>query len=204
MSLEPPVEAVYSSPYYRCLQTINPFVELQQGRLANTYQGPEPAKPLDTTAATIRPEYGLCEWFGSAPFDHPTPAPPEMLKTMFPAYDDNYRSARSPSRRGETLAQLYERVAAAAQAIVDHCDAEDRRAVILCTHAAVVIALGRVLTGDIPDDVEREDFRAFTCGLTTYRRAAVPSTKSKAPCKWPAAFLGALYRGADQQQQQAT
>ncbi len=32
---------------------------------------------------------------GDADFDHPTPAPSEMLKRMFPAYDETYVSDRS-------------------------------------------------------------------------------------------------------------
>lgn len=56
------------------------------------------------------------------------------------------------------------------QSIIDRCDAEDRRAVVLCTHAAVVIMLGRILTGDFPETVDTDDFHAFTCGLSVYRR----------------------------------
>lgn len=175
MTLDPPIQAVYSSPYYRCLQTINPFVELQQ-ELQSDLKAPGATK-LHPAAATIRPEYGLCEWFGSAPFNHPQPAPPEVLKDMFPAYDDDYASALAPFRKGETLTQLHERIASATQAIIDRCDAEGKRAVVLCTHAAVVIVLGRVLTGLIPESVEVEDFRAFTCGLSVYRRQGSSNKK---------------------------
>jgi transcription factor C subunit 7 len=41
---------------------------------------------------------------------------------------------------------------------------------VLCTHAAVVIALGRVLTGVMPAHVDEEDFAAYTCGVSVYRR----------------------------------
>ena len=164
MTLDPPVEAVYSSPYYRCLQTINPYVKLKRQQLQSTSDG------CHGPASTIRPEYGLCEWFGSAPFDHPIPAPPEFLKTKFPAYDCDYASAITPSRKGETVVELYERVKLGVQAIIDRCDAEGIRGVVLCTHAAAIIALGRVLTNCIPDDVETEDFHAFTCGVSVYRR----------------------------------
>ncbi|KAM5379567.1 hypothetical protein ACJZ2D_003915 [Fusarium nematophilum] len=164
MTLNPPIDAAYSSPYYRCLQTITPFIELKQQQLQDG------RNPNDTAAAMIRPEYGLCEFFGAAPFDHPIPAPAQRLKALFPAYDENYVSALTPSRKGETIQDLYGRVAAAVQAIIARCDAEGRRAVVICTHAAVVIALGRVLTGRIPDSVETEDFAAFTCGLSVYRR----------------------------------
>lgn len=164
MSLDPPIEAVYSSPYYRCLQTIAPFIELKQQEVRSVPDG------QDDAATTIRPEFGLCEFFGAAPFDHPTPASHKRLKTTFPAYDDTYVSAIAPSRKGETIQDLYQRVEVAVQAIIDRCDAEGTRAAVLCTHAAVVIALGRVLTGTVPGSVDTEDFQAFTCGLSVFRR----------------------------------
>lgn len=165
-SIDPPVEAVYSSPYYRCLQTISPFVELQQQ--LHKRDGSNGSRSNATT--TIRPEHGLCEWFGSAPFEHPGPASPSVLKALFPAFDEAYVSAQHPPRKGETLAQLQARLTTTMQSIIDRCDAEDRRAVVLCTHAAVVIMLGRILTGRFPQSVEADDFRAFTCGLSVYRR----------------------------------
>jgi transcription factor C subunit 7 len=165
-TLDPPIEAVYSSPYYRCLQTINPFVEIQRQKREQHSDGGGVAAAV----TTIRPEYGLCEWFGSAPFQHPSPASPKMLKAMFPAYDDHYVPSVMPRTNGESLKQLYERVSTGMQAIIDQCDAEGRRSVVVCTHAAVVIALGRVLTGQMPESPEVEDFRAFTCGLSVYQR----------------------------------
>ncbi|KAL6802059.1 histidine phosphatase superfamily [Trichoderma sp. SZMC 28012] len=178
MTIDPPVEVVYSSPYYRCLQTITPFVELQQqqqrhahshGESTSTGSGSDSGPP-PSAATMIRPEHGICEWFGSAPFEHPGPASPSVLKSLFPAFDESYVSAQYPPKRGETLAQLQARLTATMQSIIDRCDAEDRRAVVLCTHAAVVIMLGRILTGDFPETVDTDDFHAFTCGLSVYRR----------------------------------
>ena len=163
MSIETPIDVVYSSPYYRCLQTITPYVNLRR-------QHEERGQKPPTAASTIRPERGIAEWFGAAPFQHPEPAPAETLRTMFPAYSMDYVSAQTPSRMGETLAQLYERVAAAVRGIIEQCDAEGHRSIVLCTHAAVVIVLGRVLTGDIPTSSEVDDFQAYTCGLSLYRR----------------------------------
>ncbi|KAM0255553.1 hypothetical protein ACHAQJ_005624 [Trichoderma viride] len=184
MTLDPPVEAVYSSPYYRCLQTITPFVELQQQQQQQPNQARSEneeshgglvsnSDPPSVATTTIRPEHGLCEWFGSAPFEHPGPASPSVLKPLFPAFDESYVSAQHPPKRGETLAQLQARLTATMQSIIDHCDAQDRRAVVLCTHAAVVIMLGRILTGFFPETVDTDDFRAFTCGLSVYRRRLV-------------------------------
>ena len=125
----------------------------------------------------MRGETGLGEWYGTADFEHPVPAGVETLEGLLPGLlDRGYRAAVTPRRTGEGPEELHERVAAAAAAVVAQCDREGVRAVLLCTHAAVVIALGRVLTGNMPADVEAEDFRAFTCGLSVYRRRRLPGS----------------------------
>ncbi|TDZ31289.1 Transcription factor tau 55 kDa subunit [Colletotrichum spinosum] len=175
LTVDPPIDAVYSSPYYRCLQTITPFVSLKEDQLKSLREkhvGPS------SDATTIRPEHGLCEWYGAAPFEHPTPASPDVLKPMFAHFDETYRSRVVPSRNGETIAQLHDRVAAAVEAIIAQCDAQGKRAVVLCSHAAAIIALGRVLTGVMPESIDAEDFRAFTCGLSVFRRKK-PSSSAR-------------------------
>lgn len=76
----------------------------------------------------------------------------------------------TPCGQGESVAGLHERVARTVRGVVDACDREGVRALVVCTHAATMIALGRVLTGEMPEDVEVEDFRVFTCGLSVFRR----------------------------------
>jgi len=169
MGVRPPVELVYSSPYFRCLQTAEPFVKLRLQQL----QGE--AGPMSTTNQVefaLRAEAGLSEWYGSAPFEHPTSASLATLKALFPVLDETYPSVVVPPRRGESLAELHDRVALALQGIIDQCDRAGVRAILLCSHAATVIAAGRVLTGSMPEDVGEDDFRAFTCGLSVYRRTA--------------------------------
>ncbi|EFQ28445.1 phosphoglycerate mutase [Colletotrichum graminicola M1.001] len=183
LTVDPSIEAVYSSPYYRCLQTITPFVALKQERL-NRLAGQD-VGANDAETVTIRPEHGLSEWYGAAPFEHPTPASSDVLKSMFPHLDTTYQSAVFPARKGETIAQLHDRIAAAVQAIIDRCDAEGKRAVVLCSHAASIIALGRVLTGVMPDNVDVEDFRAFTCGLSVYRRRSHSSSAQTSGTQGP-------------------
>ncbi|KAM0334276.1 hypothetical protein ACHAQA_001298 [Verticillium albo-atrum] len=184
LTVDPPIEAVYSSPYYRCLQTITPFVDLKAKEEQSRTQASASvaaatgvtgdAVPPPSATTTIRPEAGIAEWYGAAPFEHPTPATAGVLKPMFPRYDETYRTAVVPAVKGETIEELYERLAASVGAIIDQCDAEGRRAVVLCSHAAPIIALGRVLTGEVPESVEVEDFRAFTCGLSVFRRKDAP------------------------------
>ncbi|KAG6031486.1 hypothetical protein E4U41_007562 [Claviceps citrina] len=198
MTLDPPVEKVYSSPFYRCLQTMAPFMELQhQKALAAAAQRSPQAPPASGHASSgstngqslspdarhapvpaavpaavtkMLPEHGIREWFGSAPFDHPEPAAPAVLKSMFPSYDQEYVSVVTPSKRGETLAQLQHRITAALRGIIEQCDADGTRAVILCSHAAVIILMGRILTGLLPVSVDVDDFKAYTCGLSVYGR----------------------------------
>ncbi|KAI0449515.1 RNA polymerase III transcription initiation factor complex component [Xylaria acuta] len=170
LGLCPPIDQVYSSPYYRCLQTISPFLSQHNAALGK-------ASPSDNNVPlsrlSIRVESGLSEWYGRAPFEHPTSAPLNDLRTLFADLDANYVSSPAPRRRGESIPQLYERVASCIQAVIAQCDREGKKAVLISTHAAVVIALGRVLTEKVPEDASVEDFGAFTCGLSVYRRQGV-------------------------------
>ncbi|KAL1844060.1 hypothetical protein VTJ49DRAFT_5811 [Mycothermus thermophilus] len=188
LELDPPVERVYSSLYYRCLQTVEPFVRKTQ-EVAQTFISSSDSSSSSTGPATgtgagagttgaaarlplrIRGETGLGEWYGSADFDHPVPAPLEKLDELFPGLLKlDYRPAVTPNRKGESIDELHERVAAALEALIAECDRDGVRAVLLCSHAAVIIALGRVLTGQMPDSHDVEDFKCFTCGLSAYRR----------------------------------
>ncbi|KAK3906332.1 histidine phosphatase superfamily [Staphylotrichum tortipilum] len=162
LAVDPPIERVYSSMYYRCLQTVEPFVRKAQEAALH---GPPPP-PL-----RIKGETGLGEWYGSADFEHPAPASLERLGPLFPGLlDPEYGPVVTPNRMGEGIDELHDRVAAAMEALIAQCDRDGVRAVLLCSHAAVVIALGRVLTGQMPDLVDTEDFKCFTCGLSAYRR----------------------------------
>ncbi|KAI0386118.1 histidine phosphatase superfamily [Hypomontagnella monticulosa] len=159
LEVDPPIEQVYSSPYYRCLQTIQPFV--RDLRRSQTRSSGDVSENLPK----IRVDLGLSEWYGLAHFEHPSSAPLDKLRGFFPEIDTHYVPTPAPSSRGESLPQLHERVARVIDSIIKRSDQEGHKAIVLCTHAAVVIALGRVLTGD-----SEKDFGAFTCGLSRYRR----------------------------------
>ncbi|KAI0128830.1 phosphoglycerate mutase [Xylariales sp. AK1849] len=169
LKLDPPIDQVYSSPFYRCLQTISPFVARHNTTSANNESASHVSNPVGPLA-TLRVENGLSEWFGLAPWAHPASAPLSKLQEFFPEIETDYASQLTPPSNGESLSQLYDRVAAAIGAIITQCDQEGRKAVVVCTHAAVVIVLGRILTGHVPENVAEEDFAAYTCGLSTYRR----------------------------------
>ncbi|KAL2181702.1 histidine phosphatase superfamily [Thermothelomyces heterothallicus CBS 202.75] len=164
LAVDPPIERVYSSLYYRCLQTVEPFVRKAQGA-ASSRAGGEPGH------LRIRGETGLGEWYGSADFEHPVPASLGKLEELFPGLlDPSYSPAITPNRLGESIEELHDRVAAVMEVVIAECDRDGVRAILLCTHAAVIIALGRVLTGNMPDNFEVDDFKCFTCGLSAYRR----------------------------------
>ncbi|CAK7224543.1 C6 zinc cluster transcription factor-like protein [Sporothrix curviconia] len=167
-----PVERVYCSPYYRCLETAQPLVETVINK---------------ETTAKDRPvvccEPGLVDWFGPAPFRHPQPLPAaELQERFFPWVDPAYvASGQAPPCEGETMAQLHARLAAVVGHIIRQCDADGVRCVLLCTHAAPIIALGRVLTGQVPVDVGAQDFGVFTCGLTVYQRRSPQRQQAQQP-----------------------
>lgn len=50
------------------------------------------------------------------------------------------------------------------------CDRQGIRAIVICTHAATLYAIGRALTGRMPGDISEEDFHVFTCGLSRFVR----------------------------------
>ncbi|KAL5362893.1 histidine phosphatase superfamily [Aspergillus floccosus] len=175
---------VYSSPFYRCLQTIQPAVEAlkeaQQRQITTgTDHGIDAAAELD-----VRIENGVGEWFGPTSFfHHPSPASPAELKSHFPnilAADTTTSAHVYPSTRGETIAQLHDRLATALAAIIADVDAEiaqlertqppSSKAILICSHAAPLIAIGRALTGRMPEDSGEEDFNVFTAGLSTFVR----------------------------------
>ncbi|KAJ5226312.1 hypothetical protein N7468_007537 [Penicillium chermesinum] len=171
---------VYSSPFYRCLQTIQPSVAELKARHSNaTVIGPvsaitgygqiEPSADFD-----VRIENGIGEWFGPTTFfEHPAHPTPET----------KYKPLLYPSRRGETILELHNRVATTLEGIIADVDAEiaeveasmppeqrTSKSLLICAHAAPLIAMGRVLTGRIPEDTSEEDFCVFTAGLNTFQR----------------------------------
>ncbi|KAF3913210.1 hypothetical protein AA313_de0206761 [Arthrobotrys entomopaga] len=112
------------------------------------------------------------EWFGTAPFDHPLPATPELLKTFFPMLNTEYKPIITPAIRGETMAQIHDRAAYALTRLIDYVDKEHPtvKVIVLASHAATVIATGRALVGD-----DQMEIRAGTCSCSTYKRKDVNS-----------------------------
>lgn len=100
-----------------------------------------------------------------------------------PTPEKKYTPHLLPSPQGESIAQLHNRLATTLQGIISDLDAEiavieagqrpeeqTSKAVLIVSHAAPLIAMGRVLTGHMPLDPGVEDFHVFTAGLSTFTR----------------------------------
>lgn len=119
------------------------------------------------------------------------------MQTHFPSIlpsspESKYTPLLHPSRRGETIAQLHNRLAITLESLIADVDAEiaevewtvppeqrTSKSILICAHAAPLIALGRVLTGRMPDDSSEEDFYVFTAGLSTFQRRKSGSSEPK-------------------------
>ena len=79
---------------------------------------------------------------------HPRPASPSRLAPLFPpdTVDRAYASTLFPSRRGETLRELQDRVDLFVEAWTARTEAGGARCVVVFAHAASVIALGRAVS----------------------------------------------------------
>ncbi|KAF6218081.1 hypothetical protein HO133_006493 [Letharia lupina] len=160
---DPPITRVYSSPFYRCMQTLQPFVE--------------------KSGLEVRGDNGIGEWYGLARFTHPSPASPSLLRTFFQSYNSEYKPSIIPASSGESIPILHDRCAYALTYIISNADIEDaasseghenETSILICTHAASMIAIGRTLTGHMPDDVCVEDFKTYTCGISKFVRKNIP------------------------------
>ncbi|RMZ74811.1 hypothetical protein DV737_g5714, partial [Chaetothyriales sp. CBS 132003] len=168
---------IYSSLFYRCLETLRPTVRLLQAKLDGSNSGPR-------RQVLVRGERGMGEWFGRAWFTHPSPATPQRLKAdFFPWLDDKYESMLIPDEKGERIEELHKRLSVALELLINDVDeeyasqgrGEEEVTVLICGHAAQIIATGRALTGLVPDDYDEEDFRCYTCGISRFVRRQPPT-----------------------------
>ncbi|PFH54517.1 hypothetical protein AMATHDRAFT_134533 [Amanita thiersii Skay4041] len=146
--------AIFSSPYYRCLQTAKPT--------ANDLKLP------------VFVEHGLSEWYSPvAPNTglHPRPGSASSLQQHFPEIDPfTWSSIYYPSRKGEDVETVHNRAETFLRAFVPYIEhvlpLEKHRRLLLVTHAATVITLARALSGirDLP-------IRAGCCTLTEFVRS---------------------------------
>jgi transcription factor C subunit 7 len=119
------------------------------------------------------------EFFGRANFEHPTPPHLGILTPHFENLDNEYVAVHVPASKGEMIVELHERVRRALDHIITTLDndPEQPKTVLLCTHAATMIAAGRVLTGQMPENPDEDDFQCFTAGLSKFVRRSTDPEK---------------------------
>ncbi|KAK4545219.1 hypothetical protein LTR36_003398 [Oleoguttula mirabilis] len=187
LQADPPVHLVYSSPFYRCLQTLSPFTNALVEKTSKAVDGEGKVK--------VRVEPGLGEFYGLARFDHPSPASIEVLNTHFPHLHAEKDPTIVPSTKGESISQLHDRLAYCLHHLIERADAdpEGPKSLLICTHAASMIAIGRALTGRMPEDEGEDDFNCFTCSFSKFARRQMPASSpeqegtegvAKRPAKW--------------------
>ncbi len=95
-----------------------------------------------------------------------------MLNKLFDFYSLDYKPYITPSTKGESIEELHNRTAYALQRMIMDLDADPTgpKSVLICTHAATFIAIGRTLTGSMPPNIDAEDFYTFTCSLSKFIR----------------------------------
>lgn len=133
----------------RCLQTSAP--------IAAALHIPLYVDPGTVPACTIAYELssratGIAEWYTPVvPHTglHPRPPGAEALKAFVPAVDASWAPTWQPNRRGETVAELYARVADFLSVFVPRLERSQTHSRILFVgHAASVVALIRDLLGE--------------------------------------------------------
>ena len=157
--------------------------------LAHCLPAPSPS-PATTPA-------GISEWY--YPVEpgtglHPRPSDASTLKRYFPEIDDSWSSVWYPSRLGEGLAAVHDRVAGFLSVFVPEVqrrfDGQHKR-ILLVSHAATAIVLARELVGN-----RDLSFQVGCCSLTVLDRKVAAAEGDLAPSAavvvggWTATLLG--------------
>jgi len=145
--------AIFSSPYYRCIQTSKPIAQ--------------------ALGLPIFIEHGISEWYSPiVPGTglHPRPASATSLQAFFPEIDDSWSSVWYPSRKGEVVDEVHKRTAGFLEAFIPEVERRmpaTHSRILLVSHAATIITLIRELAGDRELAV-----RVGCCTLTDIKRKA--------------------------------
>ncbi|KAF5377577.1 hypothetical protein D9615_005363 [Tricholomella constricta] len=143
--------AIFSSPYYRCLQTSQPV--------------------SSALGIPIYVEHGIAEWYSPVVPGtglHPRPGSAESLRQYFPEIDPSWSSVWYPSRKGEAVEEIHERIDGFLQAFAVQLERRfpgEHSRILFVSHAATVIALARSLMGD--RDLR---LRVGCCSLSEFER----------------------------------
>ncbi|PAV22401.1 phosphoglycerate mutase [Pyrrhoderma noxium] len=143
--------AIFSSPFYRCLQTARPTAE--------------------ALGLPLYVEHGISEWYSPVKPGtglHPRPGLPEELQSYFPQIDPYWSPVWFPSRKGESVEEAHDRVGGMLEVLhaqIERKFPRQHERILMVSHAATVIALTRELLSD------RElPLRVGCCSLTELKR----------------------------------
>ncbi|KAF8501901.1 histidine phosphatase superfamily [Gautieria morchelliformis] len=179
LSAEDRPTAIFSSPFYRCLQTSAPV-----------------AAALDVP---VYVDNGLSEWFRPVVPGtglHPIPPPAETAALAFPSLHIDaaaWQPTWVPSRKGESVEELHNRCQGFLRAFIPRTEqlhGGRHMVILLVSHAATAIALTREFVGD-----RNLSMRAACCSLTTLTRP--PARSAQAVGVWQSRGLatGDFLRG---------
>ncbi|CAO3689878.1 unnamed protein product [Rhizopus stolonifer] len=134
------IDRIYSSPFYRVLETVYPLVE-------------ECNIPLFT-------DNSMAEWYGLAHGTYLPPAPNSELKQLFPKLDNSHSSSIPIPTNAETEDDCHVRVKEGLDKLVAFLNEQDIKTILLAGHAASVICAVRALSNQASYPV-----RSGTCSL---------------------------------------
>ena len=154
---------VFSTPFYRCLQTIAPTIRKLRQR---------------DWSGKVYLELGFGEWFGTDPLEHPPPADPASLQAHhFDFVHPTYQSQGTFTSGPESYDQLRARTETALASAADHAESLDGNSsddcnitLVIAAHTAVVIMIGRILTDHWPENQGEQEFQCFLAGISQFKR----------------------------------
>lgn len=143
--------AIFSSPYYRCLQTSKPTSQALQ--------------------VPIYVEHGISEWYSPvAPGTglHPRASSAAVLQTHISEIDHSWSSIWYPSRKGEDVEDLQERAKGFLDLLIPEVERrfnDKHKNILLVSHAATIIVLcqGLLAQPDLP-------VRVGCCSISEFSR----------------------------------
>lgn len=155
VSLDNQPELIFSSPFYRCIQTSEPIADILE--------------------LPIQIERGLGEWYRPDRPIIPVAAPIETLEHFFPGkVNPKWESISVVSDKGETEINLFKRCADLWPKFIGKIENEypNVETILIVTHAATKAALGMSLMGysnwKEPLDEDGSIIRSGSCSLDKY------------------------------------
>lgn len=175
LSITPQPEIIFTSPFYRCLQTCTPIADV-----------------LDID---IELENGIGEWYKPDRPTIPKPAGYDVLSPFFTHLKQNWTPTLYPSLKGETEDDIFERCGEFLKQFIPKFEEKypDIETVLFVTHAATKIALGTQLLGlsSVHGTIDDEDtrLRAGSCSLDKFERSEQEPTQWKITMNGNVEFL---------------